>query len=238
MSLGRIGLEKDGAMAEYVACHCAQLHRIPDGVSFEEAAMSEPTTVALNAMEQARIFPGDPVVILGAGPIALTVTQGAKAMGAWPVAVTGLTRDTKRLALARDLGADRTIDVEKEDPVETVLAMTGGAGAPTVFEVSGSPTAFIQGLDMLRKGGDLIAVGIYPEDIAVDASRKVVREMKTIRGIYGGSALGWNRVLDLMASGRIKVEPLITNRLPLDRADEGFRACLEKKVMKVILFPQ
>lgn len=237
LGLGRIGIEKKGAMTDYVVSQVSLLHKIPDGVSYEEAAMSEPMAVALNALEQVKIFLSDPVVVLGAGPIALTIAQGAKAAGASPLVMTGLTQDRERLIIAKSLGVDETIDVQKEDPVEKVKAMTNGLGAAIAFEVSGSVKAFNQGLDMLRKGGDLIAVGIYPEDIAVDASRKLVREMKAIRGVFGGSRLSWDRSLNLMASGQIKLAPLITHRLPITKAEEGFHACLEKKAMKVILSP-
>jgi threonine 3-dehydrogenase len=127
--------------------------------------------------------------------------------------------------------------VEREDPVEKVRALTGGLGAAKVLEVSGSPKAFNQGLELLRKGGTLVAFGIYPENISVDFTRRVVREMKVIRGVYGASRLAWHKVLPFMGSGRIRVSPLITHRLPLEKVDEGFRACVEKEAMKVILLP-
>jgi threonine dehydrogenase-like Zn-dependent dehydrogenase len=110
-------------------------------------------------------------------------------------------------------------------------------GAATVFEISGSPKALVQGLDMLCKGGTLVAFGIYPEAIPVDFTRKVVREMKTIRGVYGASGVARNKVLPLMASGQLRLGPLVTHRLPLQKADEGFRACLRKEAMKVMLIP-
>lgn len=238
-TVGRIGLERKGGMAEYVAVNALQnfLPPIPEGVSFEEAAQGQPTAEALHMVEQAEISLGEPVVVLGTGPIAVTVMQGVKAAGAAPVIVTGLTRDKDRLSIARTLGADKTVNVEKEDPVPMVKAMTDGLGAAKVFEVSGSPRAFVQGLEMLRKGGTLIAFGIYPGEISVDFTRRIVREMKVIRGVYGASRLAWSKVLPFMASGQIKVAPLITHRLPLEKADEGFQECLERRAMKVMLLP-
>jgi 2-desacetyl-2-hydroxyethyl bacteriochlorophyllide A dehydrogenase len=238
-AVGRVGLEKRGAMAEYVVANIqwANLIPLPAGVSYEEASMSQPTAEALHMLEQGEISLGDPVVVLGTGPIAVTVAQGAKAAGASPVVVTGLSQDRQRLSLAKSLGADMTIDVEKEDPVAKVKDMTNGLGAATVFEVSGSPQAFNQGLAMLRKGGTLVTFGIYPREISIDITRNVVREMKVIRGVYGASRTAWSKVLHFMASGQIRVAPLITHRLPLERADEGFRACVERKAMKVILLP-
>jgi L-iditol 2-dehydrogenase len=238
-ALGRIGLEKKGGMAEYVAVNARQnfLPRIPEGVSFEEAAQGQPTAEALHIVEQGGVSLGEAVVVLGTGPIAVTAAQGAKAAGASPVIVTGLTRDKARLEIAKSLGADVTIDVEKEDALEKVRALTGGLGAAKVLEVSGSPMALKQGLDLLRKGGTLVCFGIYPENISVDFTRRVVREMKIIRGVYGASRLGWRGVLSLMASGQIRVAPLITHRLPLEQVDQGFHACQERKAMKVMLLP-
>jgi len=236
---GRVGLERKGGMAEYVAVNARQnfLPKIPAGVSFEEAAQGQPTAEALHMLERGEISIGEPVVVLGTGPIAVTAAQAAKAAGAWPVIVTGLRQDKDRLAIAKSLGADETIDVEKEDPIDKVRDMTGGLGAAKVLEVSGSPKAFKQGLEMLRKGGTMVVFGIYPEEIPVDFTRRVVREMKVIRGVYGASRLAWSKVLPFMASGQIRVAPLITHRLPLEQVDDGFRACQERKAMKVILLP-
>ncbi len=238
-ALGRIGLERKGGMAEYVAINPRQnfLPRIPVEVSFEAAAQCQPTAEAFHILEKGNISLGEPVVVLGAGPIAVTVAHGAKLAGAFPVIVTGLSQDKDRLSIAKSLGADYTIDVEREDPLEKVRAMTDGLGAATVFEVSGSPRALIQGLEMLRKGGTLVAFGLYPEKISIDIVGKVVREMKVIRGVAGASRLAWSKIFPLMASGRLRVAPLITHRLPLEQAEEGFRACQERKAMKVILFP-
>lgn len=238
-AVGRIGLERKGGMAEYVVINPRQnfLPKIPAGVSFEEAAQFQPTAEAFHILEKGDLSLGEPVVVLGTGPIAVTVAQGAKSAGASPVIITGLSQDKDRLSIAKSLGADYTIDVEKEDPVEKVKAVTRGLGAATVFEVSGSPKALIQGLEMLRKGGTLVAFGLYPENISVDITGRVVREMKVIRGVAGASRLAWIKVLRLIVSGQIRVAPLITHRLPLERAEEGFRACLERKAMKVILLP-
>ncbi len=82
-----------------------------------------------------------------------------------------------------------------------------------------------------------MAFGIYPEAITLDVTRKLVREMKNIRGVYGGSGIARSKVLSLMASGRLRLAPLVTHRLPLEAADEGFRACLRKEAMKVMLLP-
>jgi len=236
-SFGRIGLERNGAMAEFVTVHEDCLHRIPPGVSPEEAAVTEPAAVALGAVELARFYPDDVVVILGPGPIGLLILQMAKALGAARVVIFGQEADRPRLEVARKLGADLTLTGESPQAVPQLLELTQGLGAGVVFEASGSPAAAASGLKMLRKAGEMILVEIYPEPIPVDATHQMVRQMKTIRGSYGGAPLDWDRVLGLMAGGKLHVGPLITSILPLERAPEGFETVLQKKALKILLRP-
>jgi len=236
-SFGRIGLERNGAMAEYVVVHEDCLHRIPPGVTQEEAAMTEPAAVALGAVELARFYPGDVVVILGPGPIGLLILQLCKALGAGKVAVFGQEADRPRLRLAETLGADLTLISGNEDSHPKVMDLTGGIGAGVVFEVSGSPAAAVSGLQLLRRAGEMILVGIYPGAIPLDATHQMVRQMKIIKGSYGGASLDWDRVLSLMAAGKLRIAPLISDILPLERAPEGFEAILRKEALKILLRP-
>ena len=234
-SFGRIGLERNGAMAEYVAVHEDCLHRIPPGVTQEEAAMTEPAAVALGAVELARFYPGDVVVILGPGPIGLLILQLCKALGAGKVAVFGQEADRPRLRLAETLGADLTLISGNEDSHPKVMDLTGGIGAGVVFEVSGSPAAAVSGLQLLRRAGEMILVGIYPGAIPLDATHQMVRQMKVIKGSYGGASLDWDRVLELVAARKLNLAPLISRVLPLEQAREGFEAVLNREALKIIL---
>jgi L-iditol 2-dehydrogenase len=234
-TFGRIGLERNGAMAEYVAVHEDCLHRIPPGVTQEEAAMTEPAAVALGAVELARFYPGDVVVILGPGPIGLLILQLCKALGAGKVAVFGQEADRPRLRLAETLGADLTLISGNEDSHPKVMDLTGGIGAGVVFEVSGSPAAAVSGLQLLRRAGEMILVGIYPGAIPLDATHQMVRQMKVIKGSYGGASLDWDRVLELVAARKLNLAPLISRVLPLEQAREGFEAVLNREALKIIL---
>jgi L-iditol 2-dehydrogenase len=234
-SFGRIGLERNGAMAEYVVVHEDCLHRIPPGVTQEEAAMTEPAAVALGAVELAHFCPGDVVVILGPGPIGLLILQMCKALGAGKVAVFGQEADRPRLRVAETLGADFTLISENEDSHQRVMDLTEGTGAGAVFEVSGSPAAAVSGLQMLRRAGEMILVGIYPGPIPVDATHQMVRQMKVIKGSYGGASLDWDRVLKLVAARKLNLAPLISRVLPLERAREGFEAVQKREALKIIL---
>ncbi len=117
------------------------------------------------------------------------------------------------------------------------MEWTDGLGAATFFEVSGAPAAAAAGLQMLRRFGDLILVGIYPDTIPVDATRLVVRQMKSIKGSYGAAPLDWDRVLNLVSDGRIHLKPLISEIIPLQNAQEGFEKLRRKEALKVILRP-
>ena len=121
-----LGWGMDGAFAEYVRVPAWLLHRIPEGVSFEQAALTEPMAIVVHGMlERARLEPEDFVVILGCGPLALAALQMARAEGASRVVVTGTAEDEgTRLKAARELGADRAVNVEKTDPVALVMEET------------------------------------------------------------------------------------------------------------------
>jgi threonine dehydrogenase-like Zn-dependent dehydrogenase len=158
-----------------------------------------------------------------------------KALGAGKVGVFGLEADRPRLRVAETLGADFTLIGENEDSLKKILDLTEGLGAGVVFEVSGSPAAAVSGLQMVRKAGEMILVGIYPGPIPVDATHQMVRQMKIIKGSYGGASLDWDRVLKLVAARKINLAPLISRVLPLERGREGFEAVLNRNALKVIL---
>jgi L-iditol 2-dehydrogenase len=234
---GRIGFERDGAMAEYVVAPAECLHRIPSGVSMEEAAMTEPAAVALGAVERGSFFPGDLVVVSGPGPIGLMILQLCKALGAGPVAVIGLEADRRRLEVAKTLGADHLLTGNSRENLQKIMEWTQGMGAAVVFEVSGAPAAAATGIEMLRRFGEMILVGIYPEKISIDATQQLVRPMKSIKGSYGGASLDWDRILKLVRAKKINLKPLISEIIPLEDAKKGFEILRKKEALKVLLRP-
>jgi len=151
--------------------------------------------------------------------------------------VIGLEADRKRLEVAKELGADEVLTGTPAENLQKIGEWTGGLGAATVFEISGAPAAAAAGLQMLRRFGDLVLVGIYPETIPVDATRQMVRQMKTIKGSYGGASLDWDRVLNLVSAGRIQLKPLISEIMPLKEAEKGFERLRRKEALKILLRP-
>ncbi len=235
---GRIGLERRGAMTALVAVPVECLHRVPDGVTLEEAAVSEPAAVALGAVRAAELEPGEPLVIFGPGPIGLLALQLARASGAGPVVMVGHVADTARLATARGLGASETLAGDDGTIRERILALTDGVGVPVVIDASGAASAVTLGLGLVRRGGRLVLVGIYPDAIPIDATREVVRQMKSIHGAYGGASLDFDRVLALMADRRLDVRPLVSEILPLTDAVRGFELLRTKQAFKVLFRPE
>jgi L-iditol 2-dehydrogenase len=234
------GIGRDGAFADLVVMPAALLHRVPDGLPMEDAALSEPTAIAVHAViERARVQPGESVVITGPGPIGLLCLQVARACGAGPIIVSGTASDAAlRLRAARDLGADVTANVAEEDLAERVMALTSGRGADVVFDTSGAAGA-IAGLPHLaRRLGRLCAVGVvgrpevsFPWDVAVFKGLEV-------QFSFSSRHTSWVTGLRLLASGKVRAKPLLTMEVPLERWQEAFEAQEEGRAIKALLVPR
>ena len=235
-----LGLSGDGAFAEYIRLTAAAtIFKLPDILSYEAAALCEPLSVVLRAVDLSSIKLGQTTAVLGPGPIGLLALQALKATGAGLVMIAGTSADTRRLEIADALGADVIIDVDKDDPISRAIEVTGGglrAGLDFVFEASGNPQSVQQALNMVRPGGKVILIGIHSAPAEFHVT-DLVRRSKSIIGAYGYDAAIWNRSLALLTSGKIKVEPMITHRLPLTEAREGFELAVREEAAKVLFLP-
>ncbi|MEN8243912.1 MAG: alcohol dehydrogenase catalytic domain-containing protein [Thermodesulfobacteriota bacterium] len=230
----RTGLDRNGAMAAYFTAHEDSLYRLPDSVSFLEGAMTEPAAVSLGAVQLARWVPGDTVLVTGPGPIGLVIVQLCSIFNAGKIIVAGLSTDTRRLEMARQMGAHEILMVD-QCGFEGISKVVGPNGADAVFEASGSPEAASQGLEVLRKGGDLILAGIYARPIPFDATHHIVRQMKSIKGSYAGPRP--DRVLDLLAQGKLDLKPLVSEILPLSDARNAFEMAKDTTHFKILMKP-
>jgi len=231
-----LGSKVDGAFTKYVAVPCRIVHKIPDRMSYEEAALVQPCADICNAViRKADIRPGDTVVVLGPGPMGLLTTMVAKASGAGVVIQTG--HRGVRLAMASKIGADKIIAVDEEDPVEKVLEYTGGRGADVVFEASGSPEALTQSFDMARRMGQIILV-TSPQAPVEASFRKILGKPLTLRGSIMSKWVDYDRAIRLISMGMVKADELITHRLNLADWRNAFDFIRVKKTAsKVILYP-
>ena len=235
-----LGLGGDGAFAEYLRITGgANIFRLPDDLDAEAASLTEPLCVVLRAVDISGIKVGQRVAVLGPGPIGLLALQVLKAAGAGLVMVAGTGADTKRLEVARELGADVTVDVDEEDLVAKAAELTGGglrAGLDLVFEASGNPRSVTQAVNMVRPGGTAVLIGIHPAPAEIPTTQ-LVRQSKSIIGAYGYDTDTWLRAISLLTTGRVRTEPMITHRLPLTEAVAGFEAAVSREAVKVIFLP-
>jgi len=234
-----LGWGIDGGFAEYVSVPAWLLHRIPEGVSYEEAALMEPMAVAVHGiLERAKVEPEDFVVVLGCGPLGLLALQVAKSEGASRVFITGVNLDEKlRLRVAEKLGADRTINVQKEDPVALVKESTGGIGADLVVELSGSPAAISQGLRMVRTHGRFLAIGIPVEQEVSIPWKEIIFKAPSIIFHFSSCYSSWERGLSLLERKKVNVRSLISKILSLKDWEEGFALAKSGEAIKVLFKP-
>ena len=227
------GVHHHGSYAEFVRVPQRLLHRLPDHVSWEHGALAEPLSVAMHGVSVTPINLMDTVVIVGAGTIGLFALVAARLRGAGQLIVT----DTipHRLELARQLGADVTVNVTEEDPVAVVHAHTSGLGADCAIEAVGVPAAVKQALEVVRLSGNVTWIGNSHPIVEVNMQQVVTREI-TIRGSYT-FVQEFQRAIDAIAVGRVNVGPLIGKVAPLDDTLQIFQDMANGKLdaVKVVL---
>ena len=232
------GYLSDGAFAEYITVEESLLHKIPEALSFEQAALVEPMGIAASAiLGKAGVNPGDFVVILGTGPIALLALQMVKAAGASRVVTTGLDADEdSRFAAALALGADRVVNAQRQDPVETVREYSGGMRADLVIDLSGAPRAILSGLKMVKKGGRFCAIGLPHDNVDFPWADSVLSAV-SIFFSYSSDFRAWQQCLQMMADGSIKTDGFTDHCFPLDEWPAAFDTARSGKALKVIIKP-
>ena len=231
-----LGFWANGAFAEYVAVPASRLHRLPPGLSFEEGAMSEPLACSVHAVcELTRIDPGDLVLLSGPGAIGLFCLQLARLAGG-RVVVAGTSADRQRMKVAGSLGADRLVDVQKEDLKEAVAGLSGGLGADVVLECSGSEAAANTGIELVRKRGRYTQVGLFGRPIKIDFEKIAYKEIQ-VTGSLAQRWPAWRRTMQLVGEGQVSLKPVATDVMPLSRWSEAFAKLERKEGIKILLRP-
>jgi threonine dehydrogenase-like Zn-dependent dehydrogenase len=177
------------------------------------------------AVEMPRTAPGETVVILGPGQRGLASVIACREVGAGTIIVTGLAADARKLELAKLFGADHTIDVDNENAVHRVKALTNGRGADVVVDVSSYATQpVVDALSMVRPGGRVVLAGVKGFKAVADfVSDMVVMKEINIMGAIGVTASGYRSAIRLLESGRVPVEKMHTHNFPLSDADLAIR---------------
>ena len=232
-----IGLWSDGCMTEQVAVPQVNLVPRPEGVQAWQASLLEPLAVGLNTVDRLRIVLGETVVVLGQGPIGLALTRLAALSGAGRLIVTDARDDP--FAVSRAYGASDCINVRNTDPQQAIGDLTDGVGADIVIETSGFPSSSAMVLDLVRKEGKVAHIG-WANDLPPLPVIQIMAKTLTIFGIGGNGGRGqYERSLELVRSGRVDLEPMVTHRFSLDDVAEAFETAASKAggSIKVIVEP-
>lgn len=235
MCLHRVsaGYMIDGAFADYICIREERCHSLPDHVSFRQAALGEPLSVAVHAViERTTVHAADLVLVAGPGAVGLLTLLVAKLEGA-RVVVAGVAKDQSRLTLAEELGADIVVDTSREDLVGIIGELSDGEGADLVYECSGVANSLDLCWAAVRREGTLAQVGIYPSRIETDFNKVVMKEL-TVIGSFGYVWNSWRRSIQLLSERRIKTEALISHELSLSQFEEAFRITQDGTATKVI----
>ncbi len=233
------GIGINGAYAKYVAGPAKLLHRLPNNIPFEVAAMIEPIAVCVTSiLERCGLQAGESVAITGPGPIGLISVAVAKAAGARSILVTGRSSDEGiRFEKARELGADYTVNVDKAEPIGRVLETTDGLGVDVLIETSGGPEAIRQAFEMVRRLGRICAIGISgKQEVPIPYDRGIFKALG-YDFCFSSSWTAWERAIGLISKGLLPAEKLITHKLPLEKWEEAFHLLESLQAAKVILVP-
>lgn len=228
-----------GGMAEYICYPEKLLHRIPADMTWDQAAVVEPTGNAVHdVLERTGVTAGDFVVVVGPGPIGLLAAMVARAAGAREVAILGTPGDEAlRMAKARELGFSRLVNIGTTDPVAAVQELTGGIGADIVIECSGSPRAIPGTIDLVRKRGKICVIGLTGGRTVEIPWDKFLFKVVDVIFNLSTSYTCWDRTINLIHSGVVPAEKLISHRAPLDQWEKVFHEIEELRALKVLMIP-
>ncbi|MBL8234306.1 MAG: alcohol dehydrogenase catalytic domain-containing protein [Bryobacterales bacterium] len=231
MNLKFIGIDSPGAMQALWTVRADLLHRIPEALSFEHAALIEPLSVACHDVRMGALQAGEFAVVLGGGPIGILIALVARSEGA-RVLLSEL--NPFRIELARSFGLE-TVDPREVDLVEKVNALTDGSGADIVFDVAGVPASAEMMTKLPRVRGRMVMVAIHPKPVPVDLFRFFWRELQLV-GARVYEAEDFDRAIELAASGTLPLPQLISKVVPLDGLGGAFREMESGgEVMKILV---
>jgi len=228
------GMHRNGGFAQFVSVDQKYLHRLPKEISFLEAGVVEPLSVVVNALEDvsAQINVGDTGCVIGPGPLGLFSAEILHAKGVTDPLILGIGIDEYRLQLAETRLSYEIANTEKADPVETMKSVTDGYGFDVVVVAAGAPAALRSAIPLVSKGGQIVVVGIFPEEVTLPAS-DLVRRQISLRGSYGSSWKHYEEAIHLLDSKLVRAEAIVSHQFDLDHADEAFQMAKAKTGSKV-----
>ncbi|MBX3539929.1 MAG: alcohol dehydrogenase catalytic domain-containing protein [Chelatococcus sp.] len=226
----------EGGMAEFMRIPAtARVHKIPDGISLDDAAIIEPLACAIHTVNRAEVQLDDVLVIAGAGPIGLMMVQVARLKTPRKLVVIDLV--PARLELARRFGADVAINPCEDDAWSIVSGLTDGYGCDAYIEATGSPSGVEQGLTLVRKLGRFVEFSVFGAPATVDWSIIGDRKELDVRGAHLGPYC-YPIAIDLLARGLVTSEGIVTHRYGLEAWDEAIKVASSLESIKVLMQPE
>ena len=227
--------KRHGAFAEYVAVPAHILYKLPDNVSFEQAAFVEPVAVAAHSVNISKIRPGQSALIVGTGMVGMFVVKMLEIAGANPIIAIDV--NDAKLEMTKEFGATHVLNSRDENLTEKIFQLTKKRGADFGFEVVGISETVNICINNLRKGGTAVLVGNLSPEVSVPLQKIVTSELS----VLGSCAINgeYEMVLDLISSGKIKVDKMISKVAPLSEGAIWFKKLYDKEpgLNKVILVP-
>ena len=228
-----IGSAVDGGFAAQVIVPAGNLHRIPDWLDEHAAPLAEPLACVCHCLcDPSAVVHGDQVLVTGAGPIGLLAAQVARAFGG-EVLVTGLARDTARLAAARELGFDTEV---VEDP-KAFARFETRLGADVVVECSGSEDGATTCLETARRGGRYVQIGVFGRPVTVPLDLVFQKELVVTSG-FASTPRSWRRALSLVEQQSVELEPLVSDIVPLSAWERAFANLRAGRALKIVFDPR
>ena len=228
-----------GAYAEYIATPTTRLIRVPDEISDQIAACTEPLVAAIHAVRLGNIKLSDTVAFIGTGPIALFMIQRVRQAGARAIYASEIS--PARAAKASQLGADRVFNPLKEDVISEIVRLTGGRGPDTVYECAAGKGTLNQACQLVARNGRVTCLAAYREPITIEPLDWYMMQPEIKFTTNGDSTpFDWEIAVELLRKHRIDVETVISNIIPLDKIQETFQALLKpatNNMLRVLVEP-
>ncbi len=230
-----IGVDRDGSFAEYIALPWQNARKNPSDMPTHVAVLKENFGNAIHTGFAAELE-GKDVLITGCGPVGLMTLLIAHARGARTIISADVS--DYRVQFARRLGADHIVNPKSENMVEKVRDITRGEGVDVLLEMSGAPSAIVQGLSLVKYAGSAVAFGLPSKPLEFDLSNLVIFKGITVYGIIGRKMWQtWEQMEDLLARGKVDLSPIVTHTFRLDEFDKAFAAMASGNSGKVMMIP-
>ena len=232
-----LGSKYNGAFAEYLTIPAWLAHRVPEGVPWEVAGVTEPFAITAHCLvERGELRAGMSVFISGSATMGLMATIWASRLGAKEIIVSGTNMDEPmRFPLAKEMGATRLVNVQKEDLKQVVMGLTEGRGVDAWVECSGAAAAIAGGIDLVKKTGRAVLIGLVgPETIPIPWNKILYKELDLV-GCFSSPPSSWQKALEAEASEAAKLRKLVTKIIPLDAWREGFEMMRKGDAVKILV---